>query len=105
MELVEDVYRLTARFPESERFGVTSQMRRAAVSIPSNIAEGSARGTKKEYARFLNISRGSLAELETLLTVSKQLGLSTEVAPLKQKARRLFPLLAGLSMRATSSER
>lgn len=68
------VYRLTADFPDSERFGLTSQMRRCSVSIPSNIAEGHARLSTREYLRYLSISLGSLAELETQLHISSELG-------------------------------
>ena len=71
--LVTEVYRLTADFPKSEQFGLVSQMTRAAVSIPSNIAEGAARGTKKEYVYFLNISLGSISELETQIIISHNL--------------------------------
>ncbi len=65
MDLVIQVYKITNSFPESEKFGLTSQIRRASVSIPSNIAEGAARESKKEFKRFLYISLGSAAELET----------------------------------------
>jgi len=75
VEYLKDIYDMTKRFPDSERFGLVSQMRRAAVSIPCNIAEGAARRTRKEYVQFLYISRGSLSELETLLCVSDRLGL------------------------------
>src|ERR1700691_3577747 len=70
VELAETVYRVTARFPKSELFALTAQMRRAAVSIPSNIAEGRARDSTREFLRFLAISRGSLAELETQLELA-----------------------------------
>jgi four helix bundle protein len=73
VELAETVYRLTARFPKAELFCLTAQMRRAAVSIPSNIAEGRARNTSREFLHFLSISRGSLAELETQLELAIRL--------------------------------
>jgi four helix bundle protein len=72
--LVLDVYRLTKSFPPDERYGLTSQLRRAVLSVPTNIAEGSKRETNREYARFLNIAEGSLAETEYLLMVSRDLG-------------------------------
>lgn len=73
MQLVTQVYRLTRHFPREEMYGLTSQIRRAAVSIPTNIAEGWGRGSKKEYIQFLRIARGSLLELETLLTIARTL--------------------------------
>jgi four helix bundle protein len=73
LELAETIYRCTARFPKAELFCLTSQMRRAAVSIPSNIAEGRARNSSREFLHFLSISRGSLAELETQLELAIRL--------------------------------
>jgi four helix bundle protein len=73
-ELTLEVYRVTASFPSAERFGLISQLRRAAASIPTNIAEGSKRESNQEYARFLNIAEGSLAETEYLLMLSRDLG-------------------------------
>ena len=70
--LAEAVYEATARFPQAETFGLTSQMRRAAVSVPANIAEGHARGTKGEFARSLRTSRGSLAELDTHIEIARR---------------------------------
>ena len=74
MTLAKEVYRLTKHFPKEETFGLASQMRRAAVSIPSNIAEGAARNSDKEFIQFLHVSLGSLAELETQLLLSRELG-------------------------------
>lgn len=73
MELVVKVYELTDKFPKEEIYGLTSQMRRAAISIPSNIAEGTCRGTRKDYRQFLLIAYGSCSELETQLEIAKRL--------------------------------
>jgi four helix bundle protein len=70
LKLVADVYDITRNFPKDELFGLTAQIRRAAVSVSSNISEGAARNTKKEFVRFLHISMGSLAEVETQLIIS-----------------------------------
>ncbi|MBE7515617.1 MAG: four helix bundle protein [Chloracidobacterium sp.] len=72
--LVKDIYALTGQFPNDERFGLISQMRRAAASIPSNIAEGQARRTTPDYVRFVSNAQGSLAEMETQLIISAELG-------------------------------
>ena len=76
--LVTALYEATGSFPAEERYGLTSQIRRAAVSIPANIAEGAARGTKKEFLRYLIIARGSISELETLLKIAKEVGILSE---------------------------
>jgi len=73
IDLVVKVYQLTEQFPRSEQYGLSSQMRRCSVSIPSNIAEGSRRGSRKDYCHFLNIAFGSGAELETQLDIAKRL--------------------------------
>ena len=75
MDLTVQTYELTRRFPSEEKYGLSSQMRRAAASVPANIAEGQARRSKKEFLQMLSIARGSLAELETFVTLSERLGL------------------------------
>jgi len=75
--LVKEIYRLTDSFPNSEKFGLTSQIRRSAVSIPSNVAEGSARSSDKEFIQFLHYSLGSSAELETQIIIAIDLKLIT----------------------------
>ncbi|MCG8449232.1 MAG: four helix bundle protein [Pirellulales bacterium] len=74
VEISKSVYRLTASFPKHEVYGLASQMQRAAVSVPSNIAEGHSRSSTKDLIRFVNMSRGSLAELETQLIIASELG-------------------------------
>jgi len=74
MRLVRIVYGITRTFPKEELFGLAAQMRRAAVSIPSNIAEGCARAGRKELAQFLNVAKGSLSELDTQLLIAVDLG-------------------------------
>jgi len=73
MDMVEEVYNLTKSMPYSELYGLTSQIRRAAVSVPSNIAEGAARSSNKEFLKFLYIALGSIAELETQLILAQRL--------------------------------
>ena len=74
MKLVKAVYQITQRFPKDETFGLISQMRRAAVSVPSNLAEDAAHTGRSEFTQFLNIARGSLSELETQLLIAVDLG-------------------------------
>lgn len=75
MDLVIKIYELTKSFPEDERFGLVSQMRRSALSVPSNIAEGAGRGGSREFARYLAIAKGSSSELETQLEIAFRLSL------------------------------
>jgi four helix bundle protein len=92
------VYAITATFPKDERFGVTAQARRAAVSIAANIAEGSARSGDKEFARFLYISLGSASELEYFFILIADLGLlqPTEAARIETDASEVKRMLSGL---------
>lgn len=79
MDLVIEVYLLTSGFPDSEKYGLINQMRRCAVSIPSNIAEGARRNGKSEFHHFLGIAKGSLAELETQIEISSRLNFKKDV--------------------------
>jgi len=103
MHLVEMVYRYSACFPDTERFSLTQQLRRSAVSIPSNIAEGAARRSQAEYFRFLSIARGSLAELDTQLQIAQRLGYGAHEDGLPEQIDRVFARLAALmnSLEAT----
>jgi len=94
MDLVVSTYRLSSHFPAAEKFGLTSQMRRAAVSVPSNIAEGAARNSTKEYIRFLYISLGSLSELETQFLISKRLEYINDI--LEESIIEIRKMLLGL---------
>ena len=80
VELSVLVYELTEKFPNEERYALTSQMRRAAVSIPSNIAEGSCRSTKKDFCQFLHIALGSAAELETQIEIAKRISKTSNIS-------------------------
>jgi four helix bundle protein len=104
MSLAKMVYRLTVRFPTEERYGLTSQMRRAAVSIPSNIAEGQARRGTNEFLQFLSVAEGSLAELDTQLSLSVELGFAQEadVDPALKEIDELQKMLVALKRKLSS---
>ena len=100
MDLVRHIYHLTVSFPGDEKFGLVSQIRRAAVSVPSNIAEGQARHTSQEFIQFISHAEGSLAEVDTQLTLSNQLGFCTgqqsvEVFSLIEEIRKMLMTLRG----------
>ena len=103
IELVTEIYSITANFPNEEKYGIVSQIRRAAVSIPSNIAEGCARFSDKENLRFLDIARGSLAELETQLIISKNLGF-IDSDNLIKKISTIAQMLSGLKRHLKQKE-
>ena len=96
MKLVETVYRLTSTFPREELFGLAAQMRRAAVSVPSNIAEGAARSGSKELLRFLHIANGSLAELDTQMEICSRLGF-VEISQIEDQLERVHKLMSALT--------
>ncbi len=99
MNLVEFAYRTTAKFPKEELYGLTSQMRRAAVSIPSNIAEGQARNTTRDFLHFLAIAYGSLKEIETQVLIAERLGYidDRQCNDLVQSTTEVARLISGLA--------
>jgi four helix bundle protein len=94
--LVTQVYVVTRSFPREELYGLTSQIRRAAVSVPSNIAEGQARRTTGEFRQFLGIAKGSLAELDTQLIIAENLGYLKEAGTLFEQVAEVGRMLSGL---------
>jgi four helix bundle protein len=94
--LVKAIYRLTQNFPRSEVYALTSQMRRAAISVPANIAEGMGRSTIKELLQFLIIARGFLSELDTYLVLARELGYTKETGDIEITFDRVFGLIGGL---------
>ena len=99
MDLAAQVYSLTARFPKDELYGLTSQIRRSAVSIPSNIAEGAARHSRKEFIQFLHIASGSVAELETQLLLALRMGFTSSssiISDVEEVRKLLLGLLRSL---------
>ena len=98
IELVTEIYEITSVFPSEEKFGLVSQIRRASVSIPSNIAEGNARRSSADYIQFLKIARGSGAEVETQIIISKNLGFMNDVKceELTLKITEIMKMINGL---------
>ena len=94
--LAKQVYAMTAKFPRDDQFALSSQMKRAAISVPSNIAEGAARGSKREFVHFLAIARGSLSELDTQLTLACKLDFASDITPIEAQLDHVFRLLNGL---------
>ena len=105
MDLVVEVYRLTKEFPREELYGLTSQIRRAAVSVPSNIAEGQGRGIGNEFCHHLRIAQGSLQETETQLLIAERLQFvaSTQVSPAMELSNEVGRLLRGLHQSVLTS--
>jgi four helix bundle protein len=99
IELSLTIYELTADFPKHEIYGITSQMRRAAVSIASNIAEGSARGTRRDFRQFVLIAKGSTCELQTQLLIAQRLGYANleRFSDSEQQVQDVAQMLSGLS--------
>ena len=96
MTLVENIYKITNEFPTNETYGLTSQLKRASISIPSNIAEGAARKGNKEFIQFLYISLGSAAEVETQVLLANRLGFSKGTETLLKDIEEIKQMLNGL---------
>ncbi|MFC2107037.1 four helix bundle protein [Bacteroidota bacterium] len=96
ISFVSDIYKITSTFPKHEIFGINSQMRRAAISIPSNISEGAARNTDKDFIKFLQYALGSIAELETQLIICVDLQYIKDSETLLMKLTRIKMLVLGL---------
>jgi four helix bundle protein len=93
MRLAREIYRVSAAFPDAERFGLTTQIRRAAVGVASNIAEGAGRGSRIDYARHLRIARGSLMELDTQLWIARDLAFVHDIESIQALAQRVVAML------------
>jgi four helix bundle protein len=106
IDLVETIYRVSSGFPAEEKFGLTSQIRRAAASVPANIAEGAARTGTKEFLQFLSVASGSLAEVETFLILAARLGFlkAADLETLEAQSSEIGRMLGGLK-RSLQSKR
>jgi four helix bundle protein len=96
MDLVEEIYNFTKKFPQDELYGLTGQMRRCAISIPSNIAEGAARNSNKDFSKYLFIALGSAAEIETQILIAERLGYVENVKDILSQVRVIKKLINGL---------
>ncbi len=96
IDFVIEIYKLTEEFPKSELYGLTGQMRRAAVSIASNISEGAGRNSRKEFKHFLSISQGSVAELETQLIIAEKLDYCSDINTLFSELDEISKMIVGL---------
>ena len=101
IQCVKKIYEITSKFPDTEKYGLTNQMRRCAVSVPSNIAEGAGRNSKKEFKQFLYISLGSISELETQLIISTELNYQMDnslLDELNEIRKMLFGLIKSIKV-------
>lgn len=96
MRLAREIYRASAAFPDAEKYGLSAQMRRAVVSVASNIAEGAGRGSRPEYARYLRIARGSLMELDTQIWIAHDLGFLSDRRDLHESVQHIAAMLNAL---------
>ena len=96
IQLAEEIYKVSSHFPKEELYGLTSQLRRSAISIPSNIAEGAARSGDREFIQFLYIALGSLAELETQLIIANRIGYCASLTELNDRMLSIKQMLLGL---------
>jgi four helix bundle protein len=102
MELVTQIYEVTREWPREEAFGLTAQIRRAAISVPSNIAEGAGRSSNADFSRFLSIAMGSLSEIETQLEIAQRLAYAGDCAGMIQSLQPIRSMLVGLKKRLQS---
>ena len=102
MDLVVTIYRITSKFPSEEKYNLTSQLRRASVSVPSNIAEGAARKGNKEFLQFLYVALGSLAEIDTQLEIAQRLEFLHSFTEIESKTKYIRNLIIGLIRRLKS---